>query len=67
MVSQSTIGISISLFKMSMNKHYSYGNSNQDNIFIIELNLKNIRYNINSSITTLILGYLVSMILKTHK
>ena len=62
MVSQSTTAISISLFK-----HYSYSNSNQDNIFIIELNLKNIRYNVNSYITTLILGYLVSMILKTHK
>ena len=41
MVSLSTIRISISLFKTFMNKHYSYGKSNQDNIFIIELNLKN--------------------------
>ena len=51
---------------MFIYKHYSYGNSNQDNILIVELNLKNIKYNVNSYIIILILHYLVNMILKTH-
>ena len=51
---------------MFMNKHQSYGNSNHDNVFIVDLSVmkkkENIKYNIYSYITTLILGYLVDII-----